>query len=87
MYEASPVLYIFPTDSVIAALGTIVFIVCLQPISLPLIRQSQQKSSVFSSAEMFKNPLWQTVWNQIRLLQKEHSVLGPRCLLLYLTRQ
>ena len=22
----------------------------------------------FSSAEMFKKPLWQTVWNQIRLL-------------------
>ena len=26
-----------------------------------------QKSSAFSSAEMFKKPLWQTVWTQIRL--------------------
>ena len=25
------------------------------------MRQSQQKSSTFSSAEMFKKPLWQTV--------------------------
>ena len=32
---------------------------------------------LFSSAEMFKKPLWQTVWNEIRLL------LCPRCLLLY----
>ena len=31
------------------------------------MRQSQQKSS--DSAEMFKKPLWQTVWTQIRLLQ------------------
>ena len=30
---------------------------------------------------MFKKPLWQTVWTQIR------SVLGPRCLLLYLICQ
>ena len=30
------------------------------------MRQSQQKSSAFSSAEMFKKPLWQTVWTQIR---------------------
>ena len=29
-----------------------------------LMRQSQQKSSAFSSAEMFKKPLWQTVWTQ-----------------------
>ena len=29
---------------------------------------------------MFKKPLWQTVWTQIRLHQ---SVLGPCCLLLY----
>ena len=28
---------------------------------LPLMRQSQQRSSPFSSAEMFKKPLWQTV--------------------------
>ena len=35
------------------------------------MRQSQQKSSVFlcfSSAEMFRKPLWQTVWTQIRLI-------------------
>ena len=42
---------------------------------------------LFSSAEMFKKPLWQTVWTQIRLLLKEQSVLGPHCLLLYLIRQ
>ena len=30
------------------------------------MRQSQQKSSAFSSAEMFKKPLWQTVCTQIR---------------------
>ena len=30
--------------------------------------KSQEKSSAFSSAEMFKNPLWQTVWTQISLL-------------------
>ena len=29
------------------------------------MRQSQQMSSAFSSAEMFKKPLWQTVWTQI----------------------
>ena len=39
---------------------------------------------LFSSAEMFKKTLWQTVWTQIRL---EQSVLGPRCLLLYLICQ
>ena len=33
----------------------------------PLMRQSQQKSS----AEMFKKPLWQTLWTQIRLLLYE----------------
>ena len=33
---------------------------------------------------MFKQPLWQTVWTQIRLLLLEQSVLDPRCLLLYL---
>ena len=38
---------------------------------------------LFSSAAMFKNPLWQTVWAQIRLLQ-EQSDLGSHCLLLYL---
>ena len=32
---------------------------------------------------MFKKPLWQTVWTQIRL----QSVLGPCCLLLYLICQ
>ena len=32
------------------------------------MRQSQQKSSAFLSAEMFKKPLWLTVWTQIRLL-------------------
>ena len=32
-------------------------------------------------------PLWQTVWTPIRLLLLEQSVLGPRCLLLYLIRQ
>ena len=37
-----------------------------------------------SSAEMFKKPLWQTVWTQIR---QEQSVLGPCCLLLYLIPQ
>ena len=42
---------------------------------------------LFSSAEMFKTLLWQTVWTQIRLLLQEQSVLGPRCLLLYLIRQ
>ena len=47
---------------------------------------SRQKSSAFLSAEMFKKPLWQTVWTQIRLLL-EQSVLGSRCLLLYLIRQ
>ena len=36
---------------------------------------------------MFKKPLWQTVWTQIRLLRKKQSVLGPHCLLLYLIRQ
>ena len=41
----------------------------------------------FSSAEMFKKPLWQTVWTQIRLLLLDQSDLGPRCLLLYLIRQ
>ena len=41
----------------------------------------------FLSAEMFKKPLWQTVLTQIRLLLQEQSVLGPRCLLLYLIRQ
>ena len=35
---------------------------------------------LISSAEIFKKPLWQTVWTQIRL----HSDLGPPCLLLYL---
>ena len=35
---------------------------------------------------MFTKPLWQTVWTQIRLLLLEQSVLGPRCLLLYLIR-
>ena len=34
----------------------------------PLMRQSQQMPSLFSSAEMFKKPLWQTLWAQIRLL-------------------
>ena len=42
---------------------------------------------LFSSAEMSKMPLWQTVWIPIRLLLCEQSVLGPRCLLLYLIRQ
>ena len=36
---------------------------------------------LFASVEMLKKPLWQTVWTQ------EQSVLGPRCLLLYLIRQ
>ena len=35
--------------------------------SLPLMRQSQQKT-LFSSAEMFKKPLREIVWTQIRLL-------------------
>ena len=40
---------------------------------------------LFSSAEMFKKLLWQTVWTQIRLLlEEEQSDLGPPCLLLYL---
>ena len=34
---------------------------------ISLMRQSQQKSSAFSSAKIFKKPLWQTVWTQIRL--------------------
>ena len=36
-------------------------------LTLPVMRQSQQKSSAFSSAEMFKKPLCKTVWTQIRL--------------------
>ena len=36
---------------------------------------------LFSSAEMFKKPLWQTVWTQTRY---EQSALGPRCLHLFL---
>ena len=44
-------------------------------------------SLLFSSAETFKKPLWQAVWTQIRLLLEEQSVLGPRCLLLYLICQ
>ena len=32
------------------------------------MRQSQQSRLLFSSAEMFKKPLWQTMWTQIRLL-------------------
>ena len=39
---------------------------------------------LFSSAEMFKKPLWQKVWTQIR---QEQSVLGLCCLLIYLIRQ
>ena len=39
---------------------------------------------LFSSAEMFKKLLWQTVWTQIRLLLEEQSDLGPPYLLLYL---
>ena len=31
---------------------------------------------LFSSAEMIKKPLWQTVWTQIRLLQTSLCVLG-----------
>ena len=31
-------------------------------VSVGLMGQWQRKSSVFSSAEMFKKPLWQTVW-------------------------
>ena len=50
----------------------------------PLMRQSQQKLSAFSSVEMFNKPLWQKVWTQIRLLLQEQSDLGPPCLLLYL---
>ena len=42
---------------------------------------------LFSSAEMFKKPLLQTAWTQIRLLLLEQSVLGPCCLLLYLICQ
>ena len=34
---------------------------------------------LFSYAEMFKKPLWQTVWTQIRLLLQEQSLLGPHC--------
>ena len=30
---------------------------------------------IFSSAEMFKKPLWQTVWTQIRLLLSYRSSL------------
>ena len=33
-----------------------------------LMHQSQQSRLLFSSAKMFKKPLWQTVWTQIRLL-------------------
>ena len=41
---------------------------------------NRNKSSLlFSSAETFKKPLWQLVWTQIC-----ESVLGTRCLLLYL---
>ena len=47
------------------------------------MRQSQQKSSDFSTAEKFKKPLWQTMWTQIILLFKEQSDLGSPCLLLY----
>ena len=47
---------------------------------------SNKSRLLFSSAEMFKKPLWQTVWTQIRLLLWEQSVPGPRCLLLYLIR-
>ena len=30
------------------------------------MRQSQKSRLLFSSAEMFKKPLWQTVWTEIR---------------------
>ena len=39
---------------------------------------------LFTSAEVFKKPLLQTVWTQIRLLLTEQSALGPRYLLRYL---
>ena len=39
---------------------------------------------LFSSAEMFKKPQWQTMWTQIRLLLYEQSDLGPPCSCLYL---
>ena len=32
---------------------------------------------LFSSVEMFKKPLWQTVWTQIRLLLKELTLNTP----------
>ena len=43
---------------------------------------------LFSSAEKFKKPLWQTVWTQIRLLLYIGAVCsGSTLLLLYLIRQ
>ena len=32
------------------------------------MRQSQQSGLLFSTAELFKKPLWKTVWTQIKLL-------------------
>ena len=53
------------------------------------LQQTTSADDIFRCifSEMFKKPLWQTVWIQIRLLLLEHSVLGPCCLLLYLIRQ
>ena len=45
----------------------------------PYCANCNKSRLLFSSAEMFKKPLWQTVWTQIRLL--EQSVLGPHWLL------
>ena len=46
------------------------------------MRQSQQRSSAFLSAEMFKK----SMANNVDPDQSAH-VLGPRCLLLYLISQ
>ena len=36
--------------------------------TLPTGKFCNKSRLLFSSAEMFKKPLWQTVWTQIRLL-------------------
>ena len=53
----------------------------------PSCANRNKSDLLFSSAEMFKEPLWQTVWTKIRLLLWEQSVLGPHCLLQCLIRQ
>ena len=43
----------------------------------PYCANPNKSHLLFSSAEIYKKPLWQTVWTKIRLLLLEQSVLGP----------